>query len=138
MLEIKITAKELAEAINNLAAALSVKDQQLPPVNDLVNRQETPAPALNPTVPQPAITSAPQTRTAPIPQTPPQPAIVPTAAPKYTFDMLSQAGAALVDAGKMEQLIAVLHKYNTQSLTTLAPEQYGAVANDLRALGAAI
>ena len=137
MLEIKITAKELAEAINNLAAALSVKDQQLPPVNDLVNRSATPTPALNPTVPQPAVTSAPQT--TPQPVTPPQqPAIVPTAAPKYTFDMLSQAGAALVDAGKMEQLLAVLRKYNTQSLTTLAPEQYGAVANDLRALGAAI
>ena len=63
---------------------------------------------------------------------------VPTGAPQYTLDMLATAGSALIDAGKMDQLVQLLTKFGVASLTDLQPEHYGAVANELRALGAAI
>ena len=63
---------------------------------------------------------------------------VPTGAPTYTLDMIARAGAALVDAGKMDALCGLLAKYGVEALTALDPAQYGNFANDLRALGATI
>ena len=59
-------------------------------------------------------------------------------APTYTLDQISKAGAALVDAGKMEPLLALLTKYGVQAITQLQPAQYGIFATELRALGAQI
>ena len=86
-----------------------------------------------PTVPvaAPAPAAAPAANVAPAPA-------VPTSAPQYTLDMIATAGSALIDAGKMDQLMQLLGKFGVVSLTELAPESYGAVANELRALGAAI
>lgn len=86
-----------------------------------------------PTVPVavPAHAAAPAANVAPAPA-------VPTSAPQYTLDMIATAGSALIDAGKMDQLMGLLGKFGVASLTELAPESYGAVANELRALGAAI
>ena len=63
---------------------------------------------------------------------------VPTAAPQYTIDMLATAGSSLIDAGKMDQLMGLLGKFGVASLTEIKPENYGAVATELRALGAQI
>ena len=63
---------------------------------------------------------------------------VPTAAPKYTLEMIANAGSALIDAGKLNQLMELLGKFGVESLTDLDPESYGAIATELRALGAAI
>lgn len=82
-----------------------------------------------PTVP--VAQPAPVTNTAPAPT-------VPTSAPQYTLDMIATAGSALIDAGKMDQLMQLLGKFGVASLTELAPESYGAVAGELRALGATI
>lgn len=86
-----------------------------------------------PTVPvaAPAPAAAPVANTAPAPT-------VPTSAPQYTLDMIATAGSALIDAGKMDQLMQLLGKFGVASLTELAPESYGAVAGELRALGATI
>ena len=86
-----------------------------------------------PTVPvaAPAPTVTPAANVAPAPA-------VPTSAPQYTLDMIATAGSALIDAGKMDQLMQLLGKFGVASLTELAPENYGAMANELRALGAAI
>lgn len=54
----------------------------------------------------------------------------------YTADDLSRAGAALIDQGKMPQLIEILKKHGVQAITQLKPEQYGAVATELNAIGA--
>ena len=59
-------------------------------------------------------------------------------APTYTLDQISRAGASLVDAGKMQQLLELLGRYGVQAVTQLQPEQYGAFATELRALGAQI
>ncbi len=70
-------------------------------------------------------------------QTPVNPVPV-AAAPSYTLDALSRAGALLAQSGKMEQALALLAKYRIQSVNQLNPEQYGAFATELRALGAQI
>jgi hypothetical protein len=59
-----------------------------------------------------------------------------TAAPTYTMDQLARAGAALAQAGKTDLCIALLARYNVKSISQLSPEQYGAFAAELRALGA--
>ena len=119
MLEIKVTAKELAEAINNLAAAISGKT---------VTEKET--------LPETEREKAPE----PVNATPAPVSVVPapTAAPQYTLEQIATAGSALIDAGKLNQLMELLGKYGVNSLTNLKPENYGAVAMDLRAMGARI
>lgn len=87
------------------------------------------APTVPVATPAPAVTPAANVALAPA---------VPTSAPQYTLDMIATAGSALIDAGKMDQLMGLLGKFGVASLTELAPESYGAVANELRALGAAI
>ncbi len=104
------------------------------------------APAPMPIAPAPAPQQAP-----PIIQMTPTPAAVPTAAPApvpaavpvatapgYTLDQLGRAGSALVDAGKRDQLIALLQRRGIQTLSQLDPTQYGAFATELRGLGAQI
>ena len=59
-----------------------------------------------------------------------------TAAPTYALDALARAGAVLAQSGKMEQALALLAKYGVQTVNQLKPEQYGAFATELRALGA--
>lgn len=101
-----------------------------------VNPTMAPVPAQNvPTI----ATAVPTPAPAPVQTTvvPTAPA-VPTAAPQYTLDMIATAGSALIDAGKMEQLMQLLGRFGVSSLTELAPDKYGAVANELRAMGAAI
>jgi hypothetical protein len=52
--------------------------------------------------------------------------------------MIATAGSALIDAGKLDQLMALLQKFGVDSLTSLSPKDYGAIASDLRLLGARI
>ena len=58
--------------------------------------------------------------------------------PAYTLDQLAKAGAALAQAGKMNEALALLAKYGVQTVNQLKPEQYGAFATELRALGAQV
>lgn len=64
------------------------------------------------------------------------PTVPVTTAPTYTLDQIAKAGASLVDAGKMEQLLALLAKHGVQAVTQLQPDQYGVFATELRTLGA--
>lgn len=102
----------------------------VPPAT-VVPTQSTPAPVATPT-PAPA-PAAPAQTAAP---TNPAPAVPVTTAPTYTLDQIAKAGASLVDAGKMEQLLALLAKYGVQAVTQLQPDQYGVFATELRTLGA--
>ena len=145
MLEMKITiaAPDLAAAINNLAVALA---------NGNTVPAEKPAKAEKQTEAKDAAQQAPvnpmQATGAPLSATPAQTVVpvanvpvasaVPTGAPTYPLDMIARAGAALVDAGKMDALCGLLAKYGVEALTALDPAQYGNFANDLRALGAQI
>jgi hypothetical protein len=76
-----------------------------------------------------------------VPVTPPPAPPVPTAAaPAYTLDQVSRAGADLITVKPeaMGALLALMPKYGVQTLTQLKPEQLGAVAIELRGLGANI
>lgn len=100
------------------------------------------APAVPVTPSVPVAAPAPPVVAPAVPAAPPAPApapVMPVAgAPTYTLDQISKAGAALVDAGKMDPLLALLTKYGVQAITQLQPAQYGIFATELRALGAQI
>lgn len=173
MIEFKIAveAKELSEAINNLASAISGKAPhtvcnqygtnghcidnvgtinagvggKAQPAAPTAPVNLAPAPAATPTQEPGAPLSTTTTQTAtqiapvvtPAANAAPVPT-VPTSAPQYTLEMIATAGSTLIDAGKINQLMQLLGKFGVASLTELAPESYGAVANELRALGASI
>lgn len=124
-LKITISAPEIASAIDTLAAVLACFNT---PTKAVPNVAQTAIPTA-PAVPTAVPTAAPAAQ---------QTAPVPTAAPQYTLDMIATAGSALIDAGKLDQLMQLLAKFGVDSLTNLAPASYGAVATELRALGARI
>ena len=60
------------------------------------------------------------------------------AAPVYTVEMLSNAGARLIENHKGDQLVQLLNEYGAATLHDIKPEHYAAIADRLRALGAVI
>lgn len=162
MFEMKITIESpaLVEAMNNLASAIvsgmTVKIPESKAVAQLVQNQQTApaAPVQQPTqeAPQtqaqpfmnaptaaPAPTAPTQTpvQQTPAPVAPTQP--VQQAAPaQITLEAISRAGAALVDQGKMQQIMGLLNKYGVQAITQLQPNTYEAFAAEMRTLGAQI
>ena len=123
---IKVEAPDLVAALMRLAAAVNPDPNILTPDEP---RPQMPAPAPAAPIAPPAAPPAPA---------PAAPAVPVTAASTYTLDQIAKAGASLVDAGKMEPLLALLSRYGVQAVTQLAPEHYGAFATELRALGAQI
>lgn len=168
MMEMKITveAPDLAASILKLAEAIAsgpdpallIPDEPLPvsaypatpapvaaPVSPApVNPPPGPAPTMAAPVAAPSPSPTPVTNaptagpTSAAPGNTPAPAVPVAGAPTYTLDQISRAGASLVDAGKMQQLLELLGRYGVQAVTQLKPEQYGAFATELRGLGAQI
>lgn len=141
---IKVEAPALAAAIEKLAAAITPPDPSIltpdeprPPVAAPVAPTQPLVSAPGPVPTAPPVAPAPPAAPAPTAPAAPAPA-VPVTAPTYTLDQIAKAGAALVDAGKMDQLLALLGKYGVAAVTQLTPEQYGNFATELRALGAQI
>ena len=138
MLEIRVTveARELAQAINNLAAAMGGKTEAK------VATSTAPAQPMQVQPMQPGAVPVAQPTPAPVAAQPapaPQPTAVPTAgAPTYTVEQIMQAGAMLMDAGKTDDLMALLQKFNVQAVMDLNESQLGQFATELRALGAKI
>ena len=98
-------------------------------------------------VPTAPAASAPAAPVAPgaVPTTPvtPAPAVqapttVPTSTHTYTPDELAKAAMPLMDAGKQQELIGLVHQFGASSIPELRPEQYGAFATALRGMGAQI
>lgn len=139
MLEMKLTieAPELANALNNLAAALGARPfptaQQAPAAASTqpqpVVPQQAPAAPVQQPMPAPATTAQPNTPVAGVPLAQP---------PKYTVDQIMAAGAQLMDAGKVNDLMNLLHSFGVQAVMDLKPEQLGAFATALRYMGAKI
>lgn len=146
MLEVNVTVKapELAEAILSLAAALSGAALPTPapaqaqtlPVAPVKPTTPPPAPVQAPVAPTP--TAAPTAAPAPV-QPPAAPPVAPVAAaPTYSREQIMTAGAALIDAGKINELMGLLNAFGVQAVTQLKQEQLGAFATELRKLGAQI
>ena len=198
MFEVKITidAPVLAQAINNLAAALSGATPQQTTTQTQANvtthqttspqavQQEAPTPQqtvgyptqapqqqapVNPTQAggyvdpaQTAVQAAPMAGQTPVyPSNVPAPASTPQQAyagpvsapaqnmappsgvplaqpPQYTIDQIQKAGATLMDAGRVNDLMNLLHSFGVSAITELKPELMGAFATALRGLGAKI
>lgn len=126
MLEMKLTieAPELANALNNLAAALGAR-----PFPTAQQAPAAPVQQPQPVVPAPATTAQPNMPVAGVPLAQP---------PKYTVDQIMAAGAQLMDAGKVNDLMNLLHSFGVQAVMDLKPEQLGAFATALRDMGAKI
>lgn len=149
MFEVKITleAPQLAASIEHLATALYAQHglSAAPAVQAPAPAQQpAPAPAQQPatTTPPPAMPTAPTA--APAPVAPNSPAVPPAAGmplappPQYTVDQIMQAGATLMDAGKVQELMNLLHSFGVNAVMDLKPEQLGAFATEMRKLGAQI
>lgn len=152
MLEVKvnvvIVAPELMGAINNLAAAISNGKVLQPQFNATMPVAHAP---VNVPTPVPAPTPAPMPVATPaqpvVPATPAVPVQQPTtpiagvplaSAPQFSVDQIMAAGATLMDAGRVEDLMNLLHSFGVQAVMDLKPEQLGAFATEMRKLGAAI
>ena len=140
MFEVRITieAPELAGAINNLAAAMGgaklVPQQTATPAEQQpMTNPKTNAPA--PVPPAPLPSPGPAAQAMPSYPAPNVPLAQP---PKYTVDQIMAAGASLMDAGKVNELMNLLHSFCVQAVMDLKPEQLGAFATGLRELGAKI
>jgi hypothetical protein len=159
MLELKVTVSaepELLGAMNSLAAALNGAKLDYAPIQtgaEVIPPPPVYAPPVNPLTPAapfappspvgapvPAIPTAPDVPTAAQAVTPqaPMPSVPTAAAPTYSRDQIMTAGAALIDAGKMNELVTLLNSYGVQAVTQLKQEQLGAFATELRKMGAQI
>lgn len=137
---IKIAAPELAHAILELAniLAMSVSSEAAKFEMAAASQGGTAAPVVTaaqstPNV-MPVQTQAQATFAPAAPLAPP--VGVPVTPPSYTMDQLAVAATQLVDAGRREELIALLANFGVQALTALPKEQYGTFATALRGLGA--
>ena len=154
MLEMKIkieVADALISAIDKLASALNITaiPAQAPAPAAPANPTAVPAPVTAPAsapvqaastspIADPTPAQPPVQMNAAMTAPTPAPVVPVTAAPTYTLDQIATAGAALVNAGKMEQLLALLGKYGIQAITHLKAEQFGPFVTELRGLGAQI
>lgn len=140
MLEMKITieAPELAKALNNLAAAMGAKQapQPVAAVPQPVVAAPQPAPAQPVAPPAPAVPMPAPATTAQ--QSVPVAGVPLAQPPKYTVDQIMAAGAQLMDAGKVNDLMNLLHSFGVQAVMDLKHEQLGAFATALREMGAKI
>ena len=104
--------------------------------------QPQPTPQVPVQQPQPVPPTQPVQQPTPVQSQPPvQPAPqapVATNTPQYTLEDLARAAVPLQDAGRGQDLMALLQKYGVMSMTQLDPSVFGAFATDLRALGAQI
>lgn len=141
MLEIRVTveAKDLAQAINNLASAMGggmtakaaqpTAPQQPMQVQPQQPQQQMAAPLQQPLPTAPQAAPVTQPAAAPVPIAQP---------PKYTVDQIMAAGATLMDAGKTNELLGLLQRFGVQAVMDLKEEQLGQFATALRELGAKI
>lgn len=112
------------------------------------------SPAAVPVQTPPAVTvptapvQTPPVAPAPVQQPVPAMATPPTAVKKYTADELSIASRPIVEAGRQQELLALLHSFtftdasgvtrNVQNIREMPEELYPAFANGIRQLGGRI
>lgn len=149
-INLKITLDETPALINTLSAFTAVLQELHPDFEKTFGAKVPPAvpnPPVNavpvqPPVQQQLVPPAPVAPQPSIPVTAPAPqpvpaAAIPTAVPKqYTLPELQAACGPLMDAGKMDELSAIIQAFGVTSLMDLPADKYGELAVQLRALGA--
>jgi hypothetical protein len=117
---VTINAPALADALNNVAAALSGKTA------GRVYETAVNAPVVAPV-------AAPVAAPAPAPVAAPAPAV-----DEAYRARVCTAAAKLIDAGKMAEVLAALHSQGVQAVTQLTAEQLPVFAEVIKTLGAVI
>ena len=159
-IQVQINAPDLVAAITALtdaiagskveptAPAVKIEQVQAVPQQDIMPAPvvEAPQPAAAvPTAPTPAPVQQAVPTAAPVQQAQQAPVQIAAApatptAPALTLDAISAAGAQLIqdNPDNMQKILGLLPKYNVPAINLIKPEQFEAVAADLRALGAKI
>lgn len=133
---LKITLEETPALMNTLSAFTETLQELRKSSCSAVKVDVNPAGIASAPAPA-AVQQLPVTPPSAAPDSQPAPAAVPTAAPKqYTLAEIQAACGPLMDAGKMNELAAVMQGMGVNSLMELQPEKYGELAVKLRALGA--
>lgn len=135
MLEINVNIKcpDLLLAATAIATVLKPgKETTVPPQHASAVMPAAPAPA--PVAPAMSAAPAASVASAPAPVAPTAPA------PSITLAQVSKAGADLIsmNPAKMPELMGLLQQFGAPAITELKPEQIGAFATALRALGGKI
>ena len=130
-------------ALDRLTAAVRERTNAVTGENETPTMEIAPsAPVAAPVQVQPAPVAAPAPAPVQIPPVAavpaPEPQAVAPAGLTYTLEQISNAAAPLMDAGRIQDLFNLLHKFGVQAVTQLKPELYGQFATELRALGAKI
>lgn len=173
-MSIEVTPAQAIEIARLLSPAASPVPVPVPapvqPAPPMPAAAPVPAPSFN----QPVVTQMPAVPTAPVPPAPPNypapvpplaaapvappagpvipaapvPAAVPTAEKKYTMDELSLAARPIVEAGKKDDVLALMHSFEfigpdglpkpVQSIRELPEACYPAFAAEIRRMGGRI
>lgn len=143
----------IMDTVKALALAVSGKNSPSAPAGIMPAAFTPVAPTMAPPVMQsPAPTMAPPVMQSPVPTAPSAAAnamatlcgqntipTAPTAPPAvYTLEQLSLAAAPLMDAGKMDALVALMQSFGVQTLQQLPQERYNDFAVAIRGMGAQI
>lgn len=133
---LKITLEETPALMNTLSAFTETLQELRKASATAVKVNVNPDEIASASAPA-ALQQLPVTPPPAVPVSKTAPAAVPTAAPKlYTLAEIQAACGPLMDAGKMNELAAVMQGMGVNSLMELSPEKYGELAVKLRALGA--
>ena len=127
------SAEDTASTVQQPVQAASAPATVVPmtPPNVPVQEVQNPVTAAS----APAVMNVPAPAPAPAPVTAPP---APVQEKPVTMNDLAIAGARLVDAGKMDSVVALLREFKAEAIPRLKEEQYGAFAQRLRELGAVI
>ena len=145
MLKIAFEFQSMQEAAVAIQAMIAAQNAGTVPAAQAAAQPTAPAPGPVTPVAPPAPAQATKSTLAhvaasapaPVPAAPPA-AVPVAAAPTITREQIMTAGAALIDAGKMSELMGLLNRFGVQAVTQLKQEQIGAFATELRKLGARI
>ena len=128
--KVTIEAPALVDAINRLCDRPMITQAPAAP---------SVAPSTQNVVELPTANTAPAEAPAEAPASVTPPPADPTPTAKTVdLETISRAGAALIDQGKLPQVLAVLKEFGVEAITQLQPTTYPAFAERLKALGATL
>lgn len=128
-----VDAEKTQHSDSGLTVSAPVADVAVPPasVAPVASPAQPMEQAVAPVAPVP---TAPQNVENSVPVS----SAVPTGQVTYTLDELARAAMVLMDAGRQNELLALLGKFGVDSLPNLPQQQYGVFATALREMGARI
>lgn len=146
MITLTITGETMKEVLEKIAGYGFTLMSSIPHAGEPASTPAAsiPASAQAPQPYTPVAVAAPLASQAPPPTyclpAPHPPSVPTTQAPAFTLEQITRAGADLLTARPdlMQALSALPEKYGVLSLNLLKPELFGAVAMELRQLGAKI